>query len=194
MPRKYKQKLLQKYIPYATSKLTVKSATTLKNKEVQSITNPNDSISVCEENNYDQRLLGCAATQWQFGDWDSLVQIKDEHLLHHPDKARLALLVAAGHQQLGNMELAKKYIYLASDWGCSRELILQILIAGVHNTLGNACILDDKIEKAQYHYLTSVKIGAPLADAKLIGPVRYASQSAVIDSKILTITQTSELI
>lgn len=97
----------------------------------------------------------------------------------------MALLIAAGHQQMGNVDLARKYIYLASDWGCSRELILQILIAGVHNTLGNACVLNGKLDKAQFHYLTSVVIGAPLVDAKLVGPVRYISQSAKIENQLL---------
>jgi hypothetical protein len=56
---------------------------------------------------YDEALLDRARTQWQFGDWESLAAITQEHIQHHPDRAKLALLAAAGLQQLGQAEPAK---------------------------------------------------------------------------------------
>ena len=50
---------------------------------------------------YDENLLEKSRTQWQFGDWDSLAQIDREQIQHHPDRARLALLAAAGRLQNG---------------------------------------------------------------------------------------------
>jgi hypothetical protein len=50
---------------------------------------------------YDEALLDRARTQWQFGDWESLAAITQEHIQHHPDRAKLALLAAAGMQQMG---------------------------------------------------------------------------------------------
>jgi hypothetical protein len=36
---------------------------------------------------YDERLLERSRTQWQFGDWDSLVKLDRETLQHHPPTA-----------------------------------------------------------------------------------------------------------
>ena len=80
---------------------------------------------------YDENLLERSRTQWQFGDWQSLALLQRETLQHHPERAKLALLAAAGHQQLGNMPAAHQFTRLAQDWGCSKKLISQILIAGV---------------------------------------------------------------
>ena len=44
-------------------------------------------------------LLDRAREQWQHGDWESLVDIAEIDLGHHPDRAKLALLAAAGYQQ-----------------------------------------------------------------------------------------------
>ncbi len=41
---------------------------------------------------YDENLLERARTQWQFGDWASLMKLERDTLQHHPDRAKLALL------------------------------------------------------------------------------------------------------
>jgi hypothetical protein len=48
---------------------------------------------------YDENLLARSRTQWQFGDWESLAKLDRDALQHHPDRAKLALLAAAGHLQ-----------------------------------------------------------------------------------------------
>ena len=47
----------------------------------------------------DDKLLEEAETQWQFGDWRHLIELEKETILHHPECAKLAILVAAGHLQ-----------------------------------------------------------------------------------------------
>jgi hypothetical protein len=75
---------------------------------------------------YDENLLERSRTQWHFGDWESLAKLERDTLQHHPDRAKLALLAAAGHLQQGNSQEARQFTRLAQDWGCSKKLISQI--------------------------------------------------------------------
>jgi hypothetical protein len=97
---------------------------------------------------YDENLLERARTQWQFGDWASLAAIGRETLQHHPDRAKLALLAAAGHQQLGDQSATRQFIRLAQDWGCGKKLIAQVLLAGAHNTLAKAAAAAGQVPRA----------------------------------------------
>lgn len=125
---------------------------------------------------YDESLLERARTQWQFGDWSNLARIERDNLQHHPDRAKLALLAAAGRLQTGDAENARIFVRLAKDWGCSRRLISQILVSGVHNSLGRALALTMKQERAIQHFEKAVAIGMPCGDAKLLSQARILRQ------------------
>lgn len=125
---------------------------------------------------YDENLLERSRTQWEFGDWDNLAKIERGVLQHHPDRAKLALLAAAGHQQIGDISAARQFSRLAQDWGCNKKLVSQILIAGVHNTLGSVAALGKEEQHALKHFEASIKIGAPGADLKHLVPARVQSQ------------------
>ncbi len=103
---------------------------------------------------------------WQSGDWVSLAKLQRETLQHHPDRERLALLAAGGHQQLGNMSAARELARLAQDWGCSRKLISQVLIAGMHNTLGRASAIAGRSHEALGHFEKAVDMAAPSEDGR----------------------------
>lgn len=146
----------------------------VSHEQVDSIANQVDLIFTSEQQSlsYDQSLLGKSVTQWQFGDWQSLVKLEHAKISSHPNRERLALLIAAAHFQLGNLDAGREFIYLARDWGCTKELILQILISGVHNTLGVAAKMLEHNDKAQSHFEQSIQIGAPYTDASLVAEVR----------------------
>lgn len=127
---------------------------------------------------YDEELLERARTQWQFGDWSSLCQLDCDHLRHHPDRAKLALLVAAGHLQTENPGFARQYFRLADDWGCSGDLVAQILVAGVHNSLGRAYMADRQDQRALEHFEDAIRIAMPKADGKLFGEARAVREAA----------------
>ena len=80
-------------------------------------------------------LLVQASAQWQTGDWHSLAKLQRDTLQHHPDRAHLALLAAAGRLQMGKDAEAKPFICLSQEWGASKHHIGQMLIAGVHRSL-----------------------------------------------------------
>lgn len=125
---------------------------------------------------YDENLLERARTQWQFGDWAKLARIERNTLQHHPDRAKLALLAAAGRLQTGDTENARSFIQLAKDWGCSRRLISQILVAGVHNSLGRAVALTNNQGSAIQHFEKALEIGMLGGDSKLLSKARMWQQ------------------
>ena len=125
---------------------------------------------------YDENLLERSRTQWQFGDWASLAALPRDTLQHHPDRAKLALLAAAGHSAQGNVSEARQYTRLALDWGCSKKLVSQILIAGVHNTLGRVAAISGQQQCALQHFQASLKVGAPQSDVRLLSQARVSQQ------------------
>jgi|GEM_PF-6364707 len=130
---------------------------------------------------YDQSLLERAKTQWLFGDWQSLAAIDHNGLEHHTDRAKLALLAAAGHAQQGNTADAQHLFQLAEEWGCSKRLIGQILIAGVHNSLGRAAAHMGQEARSLDHFKNSVTIGAPGSDTRLLTGARVSQQLAQLN-------------
>lgn len=112
------------------------------------------------------RMLKCAETQWQIGDWHNLAELDRDTLQHHPERAKLALLAAAGLLQTGSSDEARQFLRLAQDWGVSNRLISQILIAGVHNSLGRAAAVSQHQDRAQLHFEQAVQLGDSLGSAQ----------------------------
>ncbi len=127
---------------------------------------------------YDENLLERSRTQWQFGDWESLTRLERDTLQHHPDRAKLALLAAAGHLQQGNSQVARNFTRLAQDWGCSKKNIAQILVAGVHNSLGRAAVVIGQQGRALQHFERAIAIGTPGSAARLLTSARVSEQLA----------------
>lgn len=145
---------------------------------------------------YDENLLERVRTQWQFGDWRSLSKLTQERLQHHPDRAKLALLSAAGKLQLGLKDEAKPFLRLAIDWGIDKRLIARILIAGVHNSLGRASIIGNQQQLALQHFEDSITIGTPESDIKLLTQARTSEQKQQINNhrhSYLTINNLTDL-
>ena len=125
---------------------------------------------------FDENLLERSRTQWQFGDWENLAKLEHETLQHHPDRGRLALLAVAGRLQTGKIDEAKKYIRLAKDWGVSTRLLTRILAAGVHNSLGRASAIVGDQPHAIKHFSSSIEIGSPNSEVRLLVQARVVQQ------------------
>jgi hypothetical protein len=125
---------------------------------------------------YDENLLERARTQWQFGDWQSLANLDRDTLQHHPERAKLVLLAAAGRLQIGQASEARQYIRLAQDWGCSKKHISQVLISGVHNSIGMAAAAGAQEQRAALHFEKALRVGAPGSDVKLLTQARAVHQ------------------
>ena len=127
----------------------------------------------------DEFLLDRSRTQWQFGDWESLATLSHDRISGHPDCAKLALLGASGLQQLGRFDEAKVMIRQALDWGCSPQLVRQILISGVHNSLARAHAFLGAEQEANKHFAAAIDAGAPYSD-KLVKVARLTHQMELI--------------
>jgi FkbM family methyltransferase len=127
---------------------------------------------------YDENLLERSHTQWQVGDWESLAKLSHESLQHHPDRAKLALLAAAGLLQTGDTNAARQFVRMAQDWGCGKKLISQILIAGVHNSLGKASALGGQKERPLHHFEKAIATATPGGDVRLLSQARIHQQLA----------------
>lgn len=125
---------------------------------------------------YDENLLERARTQWQFGDWQSLSQLNRDTLQHHPARATLALLAAAGRLQIDSPDEAREYLRLANDWGVRPKLLCQVIAAGVHNSLGRAAALTGQRYRALKHFESSITVGNPGSDKKLLTQARTGEQ------------------
>ncbi|MGZ4954014.1 MAG: glycosyltransferase [Methylobacter sp.] len=150
--------------------------TPITSAEIESINDHTDGLVP-----YDENLLEQARTQWQFGDWDSLIKLERHTLQHHPDRSKLALLSAAGHMQQGDMQIARQFIRLAQDWGCSKKLISQILVSGVHNSLGRAAIVAGQRARALQHFESAIAIGTPGSETRLLVQARTSEQNAQLE-------------
>ena len=106
----------------------------------------------------------------------SLAKLDRDTLQHHPDRAKLALICAAGHSALGSATEARLYTRLAQDWGCSKKLISQVLISGVHNTIGRSAAVCNQQERALQHFENAITIGSPGSDAKPLTRGRTGEQ------------------
>lgn len=132
---------------------------------------------------YDESLLDRARTQWQFGDWNSLAQLDLDTLEHHPDRANLALLAAAGRLQAGKNTEARHFIHLAQDWGISTKLINQILISGVHNSLGRAAVIAGLDQRALPHFERALSVVNPGIAIPVVTRARASSQYEQLQAK-----------
>jgi hypothetical protein len=125
---------------------------------------------------YNTQALPAAREQWQRGDWASLASLTLDELQDHPDRAKLALLAASGHMQMGRNDIGADYLRQAKAWGCSPQLMRQIVIAGVHNTLGKAAALADMPERAEQHFAASLRTVMPMASGQAQVKQRHTTQ------------------
>lgn len=129
---------------------------------------------------YNENLLEQARTHWQLGEWQSLTRLDRHVIQHHPDRARLALLAAAGRLEMGQIAEAKPFLRLAQDWGISKKLISQILAASLHGTLGRAQVICGIENKAGEHFEAALRITHADADYALSAESRVIRESTAL--------------
>ena len=148
---------------------------------------------------YDENLLERSRTQWQFGDWASLAALDRDTLQHHPDRAKLAILAAAGHAQQGTSETARQFVRLAQQWGCPSNIIAGVMVAGVYNHIGRASALSGDQTRSLRHFEAAVALGSPHSDHRLLARGRVQEQEAQLHyllqsgAKVLGSTKNSAL-
>jgi tetratricopeptide (TPR) repeat protein len=99
-------------------------------------------------------------------------------LQHHPDRAKLAILAAAGLAQQGSSEIARQFVRLAQQWGCPPNIIAGVMVAGVYNNIGRASALSGDQPRSLRHFEASVALGSPHSDHRLLARARVQEQEA----------------
>ena len=123
---------------------------------------------------HDPLLFETSRLHWQRGNWADLAAIEAETLTHHPERARLALIIAAAHAQLGETRKARAFAQAALDWGCSKAVVAQVLISTAHNGLARlaSCLGD---AAADTHFTAALRLVESHGD---VGPLSRARQIA----------------
>ncbi|WP_018152972.1 class I SAM-dependent methyltransferase [Leeia oryzae] len=163
--------------------------TVMGNKEQEVQATSGEALAMVEDTTqmlmpFDEHLIERARSQWQFGDWGTLTDIPFEIIQHHPDRATLALFVAAGHLQSGNVHEAQQLLRLATRWGASKASLARILIAGVHNSLGRASALSGQQIRMLKHFESSLGVGTPGTDIRLLTKARQNEQLLQINAGV----------
>ena len=117
---------------------------------------------------YDWHLLERVITQWQFGDWTSLLMLERETIEHHPDRATLALFGGVARLQKGRLDEGRQFFSMAKDWGCSKKQIAQMLAACVHDHMANANLLIDRGDRAVMHLEKALNTATPGCETSLL--------------------------
>jgi len=123
-----------------------------------------------------------------------LVQINRKTLQRHSDRAKLALLVDAGQLQTNTTTVARGFIRLTQDSGCSEKLVSQIIIAGVHNSLGRAFEVTDQQSPTFKNLESTTAVGAPGRDGQLFVQTQVNQQFAQIGRPALQVCMLSNAI
>lgn len=105
---------------------------------------------------YEVGVLDRTKQQWFQGDWDSLVDLQIEQIEAHPARAKLSVVVGGAWLQKGDESRARVFLEHAINWGCDRKLIAQILVAGMHNTLGRVAALAGDEVRIDRHFRAAV--------------------------------------
>jgi hypothetical protein len=111
---------------------------------------------------FNQGLFEQAREMWIAGDWGALRRISEPVLEHHPERARLALIVASAHAQENDMAAARRFVARAREWGCDRRLMSRVLISGVYNSLGRAAaMMGGASDRALRHFECALATAMP---------------------------------
>src|SRR5690606_16414719 len=130
---------------------------------------------------FDETLLERCRIMWQSGDWEGVKALNRETLQHHPDRAKLALMAAAAHQQTGTSEESRSWPPLAREWRRRQRVIRQFMIAGVFNTLARASFAAGQTERARLHFEESMRSGGAKGNLAELTQARIASQTPQLE-------------
>lgn len=124
------------------------------------------SSQVAEAYPHDPTLPDTCRNHWLQANWKALSALSLDTLVHHPERARLAVLCAAAALQLGDRQAARAHALRAIDWGADRREMGRILIAGARHTLGRASYMAAREQKADAHFEKSVAMATMSSEAR----------------------------
>ncbi len=106
----------------------------------------------------DRCSLAHAWQCWVKGEWGALVKVDKAMLDHHPDRAELVSLAAAGYQQLGDVDSEQRCARLALDWGIAKTWLKALLMSGIYSRMARAATLARKYEEASRYFRQAMEV------------------------------------
>jgi tetratricopeptide (TPR) repeat protein len=143
----------------------------------------------------DHRHLEQARARWENGDWSSLLTMDLAVLEVDPDRARLALIIAAAHSHVGDMDQARQLARKAIQWGASRNIVTRLLLSAAQNSLARAAAALG--EDATSHFEAALRMVQPHADVLLLARnrrIRELSSIGMLSQAAAAIEQELALI
>lgn len=113
---------------------------------------------------YEEGLLDRMRQHWRRGEWDALADLPMEQVESHPQRGRIAMLIASAWQAKGHHGQTRQLVQLARQWGADEGLLARVLLAGVHNTLGKACAAGGQLrDQALFHFRAALQPAGSVA-------------------------------
>lgn len=142
------------------------------------------------ESSLDDTLLETCRTRLQHGDWESLAAVTMDEVAKAGSCEKVALLVAVGHAQLGDMAQARQFVQKALAWKCDRTIAARVLLGSVHNSLARSAAALGDADDAVAHFTESVSLVEPRADHRLLARTRHVREA----SRLGLLPEAAELI
>lgn len=121
-------------------------------------------------------LLTLARAGWEHGDWKGLLALDAAGAGTDPDRAKLALILAAAHSHAGEMDRAAELARQAVAWGASRNMTARVLLSAAQNSLARVAAALE--EEALPQFEAAVRLVQPHADAPLLARSRRMRELA----------------
>lgn len=123
------------------------------------------------------------AALWEQGKWEDLTAIPMEALEGLSARADLSIFVAAAHFHFGNQIKTRAFVRQALSWGCDKQMINQVLFAGMENTFGcMSAAMGDK-KTASRHFaasLSPILSGASAENASFVRRIREMARMGLL--------------
>ena len=130
--------------------------------------------------------------QWQFRAGPSLSRPDLHAFGGGRDRGSAGGLRAAVHLQLGDDTAAWECIRLARESGCEKQVLLKILVSGVHNTLGRISALLQQEQGVASHFGEAIALSPFSCDRALFERARTHAQYSQLGATVpLTLPQAS---
>lgn len=101
---------------------------------------------------HDPALPDQARQLWLDCDWKELARLGGEDLQHHPERAELAGYRAVAAQQTGERSAARTLVRHALEWGCAKDQLARLMLAGSRHTLARASFYARRERQSTAHF------------------------------------------
>ena len=138
------------------------------------------------EEMFQNETLSRAKLQWYLGDWEALASLPVEDPVS-PQYGLLCLMKAAALQQTGDLEGTLEFATLAKQNNVDNQLLKQILVGGLYQTLGRIHAIRGEYEKAHVKIRKGISLVKRIDDVESGIISRFAREVSTYGSNDLAI-------